>query len=192
MATKLDMFNRALAELGHNRTIDSLTSSMIENTRCLLQWDGAYRHVLSAHEWNWLVAETAYVEGAECTDDGRHNGKWIYNRPDDQIRLIAVLGEDGRRVDYDVAGKLIYADQPFASILYLPDEDDPDEWPTAIQDAVAYELASRIALPMSASGKAMATLKQLSAASIARAISNDSAEVRRAGSRRDKYAAARR
>jgi hypothetical protein len=190
--TKLEIFNRALAEIGHDRTIPAIDSTMTENQRCLLAWDGARIAVLTAAEWNWLVAETALTDGAICEDDEGHLGDYFWNRPADYLRLLAVVGEDSRRVDWSTANGLIYSKAPAVKMRYLPDSEDPEDWPQQIADAVTYELAARISLPMSASGKTMVAMKQLSAASIAQAMSHDSAEMRRAGSSGRKYADSRR
>lgn len=189
--TKLEIFNRALAEIGHDRTIPALDSTMTENQRCLLAWDGARISVLTAHEWNWLVAETPLIEGAVCTDDESHLGDNFWSRPSGYLRLLAVVGEDNRRVDWSTANGLIYSKATAIKMRYIPDSPDPEDWPQQIADAVTYELAARISLPMSASGKTMVAMKQLSTASIAQAASHDAAEMRRGGSSGRKYADSR-
>lgn len=192
MSTKLDIFNRALAELGHNRTLTSTTSTTdIEAVRLSLAWDGAYKHVLAAHDWNWLVAETALTDGAECTEDGAHLGWYYWSRPQDYLRILAVVDARNKRVDYDVADQMVFAQVDSIRFRYLPDSPDPADWPHQIVEAVVYELAARVALPMSANGKAMTALKQLSAYAVSQAIFHDAAESRRGGTH-DKYKNARR
>ena len=190
--TQLDIFNRALAEIGHNRVLSAGDTTKIEYIRCLAAWEGSRKAVLSAHEWNWLVAETTLTEGAYCEEDGAHNGMYYWSRPDTYLRIMDVVGEDGRRVDYTVANQLIYAEVPYIRYRYLPDSEDPADWPVYVVDAVAFEIAARISIPMTASGKTMVAMKQLASSSMARAIANDAAEQRRAGSRGDKYVRARR
>ena len=190
--TKTDIFNRALALIGHDRMIPEGNTTMTEYVRCNSEWDGARRAVLTAQDWNWLVEETALIDGAETPDENSERLEYMYDRPDDCIRLVAMLDWNHRRVDHRQAGGYIYSEVDSAKFRYLPDAEDPDDWPSCIVDAVVYELAARISLAMTASGKVVQAMKQLAMSYLADARRIDASEDRRGGTEGDKYALSRR
>lgn len=159
--TMTDIFNRALGFIGHDRTITEGETSSAEYVRCYREWDGSRLAVLSAHPWNFLLEATPITEGAETTDDVTDELAFEYDRPTDVIRIIQVTDGSHRRIEYRVAGGKIYTSHEEIIIEYMEDEEDPDNWPHFIQDAVAAELASRIALPMTANAKMVEAMKGL-------------------------------
>ena len=194
--TIIDLFNRALGMIGHDREIPAddatATTPTTEYVRCNREWDGARKAILSAHAWNWLVRETPITQGATGTDEYADAAEYVYGRPEDVIRLVSVLDGTNRRVDYRTANGNIYSTAPEAKFRYLADSTDPDEWPSHVVDAVAAELAARIGLAMSANGKVVQAMKALQTNYLAMAIDHDSTEQNRAGTSGDKYARSRR
>ena len=189
--TITDVFNKALGMLGHDRTITEGSTGSTEYLRCNREWDGARLAVLTAHAWNWLVQETPLEEGAESLDDFSYANEYVYDRPGDMIRLLAVLDGNNRRVDYRTANGQIYSMLDELKFRYLVDNEIPDDWPTFIVDAIASELASRIAFAMSANAKMVQAVKQLQISYMSEAIRQDSSEENRAGTS-NRYAASRR
>lgn len=194
--TTIDIFNRALAMIGHDRFVteadETSATPSTEYVRCNLEWDGARRAILSAHPWNSLVLETPLMEGAESLDDYTRKLEYRYDRPNDVLRLVAVLDGNERRVDYRTANGQIHATADEVKFRYVPDEEDPDEWPQFVVDAVVAELAARISLAMTASGKTAQAMKGFQTNYLAMAIEQDSHEVNRAGTAGDKYVQSRR
>ena len=191
---QLDIHNRALAAIGHDRTIAAIDETSTENTRCLLEWDGARLAVLAAHEWNWLVEETAFIDGAYCTESCETSitSEYVYDRPSDMIRLTAALTRENRKANYRAANQQIYSEESELKFRYLVDEEDPDNWPQLVVDAVVYELASRIALPMTANARIAQTMKQMATFALMQAKEHDAKEMCRAGTAGDRYSRARR
>lgn len=189
--TITDIFNRALAMIGHDRYIVAGVTTSTEYIRCNLEWDGARIAILSARDWNWLVQETALMQGAESLDDYSNAPEYVYDRPDDIIRLIGVYDGNNRRVPYRTANGNIYATVDEAKFRYIADNEVPDEWPSAIVDAVCAELASRIGLAMSANGKVVGAMKQLRENYFNQAVEHDACEQNRSGSENDRYLASR-
>lgn len=194
--TIIDLFNRALGMIGHDREIPAddatATTPTTEYVRCNREWDGARKAILSSHAWNWLVRESPLTQGAESTDEYSDDLEYVYDRPDDIIRLVAVLDGTSRRVAYRTANGQIFTPAPEAKFRYLADSLVPDDWPAHVVDAVAAELASRIGLAMSANGKVVQAMKALQTNYLALAIEHDATEQNQAGTAGDKYVKSRR
>ncbi len=139
MTTKLDIWNRALAMLPHDIPVGREDEDTTEAARCRQNYDAARRAVLTAREWGWLVRETPACTG--CVLGG---GAWMFDRPPDALLVLGLCTPDGRRVRADAVNGGLRALEPVASCRYLPDEEDPDAWPFAVQEAIVTELAARI------------------------------------------------
>lgn len=190
---KLDIFNKALGMIGHDRAIADGDTTSAEYLRCEREWDGARLSVLTASDdgWNWLVMETPLIQGAETSDAESNLYEWSYDRPDDAIRLLGVLDGFNRRVDYRIANGVIYTDKDEVKFRYMADNEDPDDWPPPLQEAITSELASRIALPMTSNPKMVQAMKQLALAALAEALKQDAKEMRRGGTAGTRYADSR-
>lgn len=189
--TITDIFNRALGLIGHDRSITEGETTSTEYVRCNREWDGARMAVLSAHPWNFLMEATPITEGAETTEDISDDLLYEYDRPDDVLRIVRVTDGTHKTVDYRVAGGKIYCSIDEIIIEYMEDEDDPTNWPHFIADAVAAELASRIALPMSANARMVEATKGLASKYLSDAMLQDAREMNRGGTHGSKYADSR-
>lgn len=193
--TVIDIFNRALGLLGHDRAVteSDLTASSpsAEYTRCNREWDGARLSVLAAHPWNFLLQASPITVGAESTTDVTDSLVYEFDRPEDVLRIVRVTDGNHALVAHRVANGKIYAAIDEIIIEYLEDEDDPDLWPHFIADAVSAELASRIALPMSANARMVEATKGLAMKYLSDAMLLDSREVMRPGTNGSKYATSR-
>lgn len=136
--TKLDIWNKALALLPHDIAVAREDESTTEATRCRQHWDAARKAVLTAREWGWLVRETPSCCGAAL------GGTWLHEPPPDALLVLGLCAPDGRRVMADAVNGGLRAKEPYAAVRYLPDSEKPDDWPFAVQEAVAAELAARI------------------------------------------------
>lgn len=186
--TKLDIWNAALAALANDRFLSSSDSTFIEAVHCRREWDAARKHVLSAHEWGWLVEQSPYFDAAAQGDDGRT----VIPRPQDAARILGVVGMDGRSLPARSANGMFHVetDGPCA-IRYIPDNDEPETWPQGFCDAVAMELASRIAVPLKRDADLAKAAAQWALRALSRAIGVDSGESRASGTAGDKYARSR-
>lgn len=187
--TALDIYNKALAAIGAERFLSSVDAKCVEAVHCRREWEAARISVLGAHEWGWLAEETTYCDGTEIDDDGPV--LYSYPRPVGAIKVAAVMDTDGRRIKWTSVNGLIQSETDVAKIRYVPDSETIDDWPIPVQDAVTFELASRIAVPITKNVELMGTMKKLAAAHLADAIQKDSSEVRYGGTNGRKYAEAR-
>lgn len=168
--TKLDIWKAALALLPHDRPDLAEEDGTVEAARCAEHWDAARRAVLTAREWGWLVVETPPCCGVGWGD------MWMYERPADAIRIVGLCTSDGRRVKAEAVNGGLRAMEPFAAIRYLPDEEDPDRWPVAVQDAVVAELAARISPVLTDNPNRSAELRQTAIARLEEAGKQDAME----------------
>ena len=136
--TKLDIWNAALALLPHDIAIKWEDEVTTEAIRCRQHYDSARKSVLTAREWGWLVRETPSCCGAAL------GGAWFHERPADALLVLGLCAPDGRRVKADAVNGGLRSMEPYAAVRYLADDENPDEWPFAVQEAVIAELAARI------------------------------------------------
>lgn len=186
----VDIYNKALAAIGLTRFLSLATSTFPEAVHCRREWEAARKTVLGAHDWGWLAEDTPYCAGEPCYDNSDSKPTYTYPRPD-CIMIAAVMDADGRRVKWTPVNQLIKSSVAVARIRYVPDSEVIDDWPIPVQDAVAYELASRIAFPLLQDANIMKAMKALAVAHLSSAMTKDSAEVRFGGTNGRKYADAR-
>lgn len=166
--TKLDIWNAALGMIGHDRqvtSVDPLVDASVEATRCRTFWDGARRLVFASRPWQWLAVEDA-ISATETGDDGVTH---VFDKPDDMLRLIAARATDGTPVVCHPHATTLRSDADEMVIEYVADDDDPTWWPPLICDAVAAELAARIAIPMSGNFQMSNALRAMSSEYVAQA-----------------------
>jgi hypothetical protein len=190
--TTLDLFNKALAAIGRKRFLSNVNSAFAEAVHCRREWDAARQAVLSAHEWGWLAQEMPLCQGTESTSSDGGVTVFLYPRPPAALRITAVMEETGKAVKWAAVNGQIQATVEAAIIRYLPDSDTPDDWPSAVQDAMVFELASRIAIPLEKNPNMLKGMKQLALAALATATGRDSSEVRYDGDTGNRYVNARR
>jgi hypothetical protein len=152
--TKVQLYNRALALLPHDILVSEENEESTEAMRCRQHLDAARKSVLTAREWGWLVRETPACNGA-CW-----GGSWMYDSPSDALLVLGLCTPDGRRVRADAVNGGLRSLEPFAAVRYLPDSQNPDDWPFAVQEAVAVELAARICPVLTDNAQRSAQLRQ--------------------------------
>jgi hypothetical protein len=193
--TKLDIWNRALALLPHDRRVteadDASQTPSTECLRCRDQWDAARVHCLTAHDWGWATRSMAYGPGGNSC---AHGSGHVFARPPDALRVVGLFGEDGRRVRATVRDGMFRSDADAAEIRYIPDldtDDDIEAWPAWFSDAVCWELAKRLA-PTILGVQPNRTLADNAALSLAAARHIDAGEVAWSGTDGKTFARARR
>lgn len=136
--TKLELWNYALALLPHDRTVESEDEDSTEALRCRQTWEAARLSVLASHDWGFLTEELQ-IAGAQC-DRG-----WLYLRPPRCVRVLGLFDRHGRRVRADALRGGFVTREPCASVRFVRDEPNPSRLPPLVQEALACELASRLA-----------------------------------------------
>lgn len=168
--TKLEIWKHALALLPHDRPDLAEEEGTVERLRCEQHWDAARRAVLSAREWNCLAVEEPACCGANAF------GSLFAMRPPNALVVLGLFDRSGRRVASEAINGGYRIKEPAAAIRYVPDDNEPDRWPAAVQDAVAAELAARIAPVMTDNPARSAQLRQDATARLEEAGRQDAME----------------
>lgn len=185
--TETDLCNLALGFLGHDRVIEDLADGSSEAARCALFLPGARRAVMAAHDWGFLMLQTPLAKGA-AAPDGLH---YVYMRPFEALRVCGLYNADGDPVSFAYVNGVLLSAAPEAAVAYTLDNDMPDDWPPKVQDAVAWELAARLAGPLTGKTSAVQMARQAAGAYLRDARAADSNETRDRGEPGNRYADAR-
>lgn len=144
--TKLEICNRALGVIGHDRTIAAYGEQTTEGKRCGQFYPAALRNVLGAYNWDFASRETS----VELTD-----GAASWTIPADCVKIVAVRDADGKTVQAVRAGASlrIWGGGENAIVRYISDGDPTGTtveaaMPHLVVEAVVYELAALLFGPM--------------------------------------------
>ena len=158
--TKLEIWNAALAMIPHDRRVKDPREPTTEALRCRDCWERARRKVLLARDWNFLAVELPVQHSHDVFPAKAHSfwpwrywrrldrrtipEGWICPRPDDALRVLGLYDRRGRRVESRSVGGIMVSREPAATLRFLLDSKDPKEWPAAVQEAVAAEMAAEL------------------------------------------------
>ncbi len=182
----VDIYNKALAAVGCTRFLSSPDATFAEAVHCRREWEAARLTVLGGHEWGWLAEEVPYCDGTLIeSDDGPTY--YQYARPATAIAITAVMDVNELRVKWHAANSVIYSQTDVAKIRYVPDSTTIDDWPIPVQDAVALELAARIAFPLKQDKRLAQAVRKEADVAFAEAVKRDSKEVRYGGTAGNRY-----
>lgn len=186
----VDIYNKALAAIGCTRFLSSPDATFVEAVACRREWESARVTVLGGHEWGWLAEEVPYCDGT-IVENNYGPTLYQYARPATAIAITQVLDIDDRRVKWHAANGVIYSETDVAKIRYVPDSETIDDWPILVQDAVAQELAARIALPVKQNLRLAQEMRKAAISAFDAAVKHDSKEIRYGGSAGNRYINAR-
>lgn len=197
--TKVDICNRALGVIGHDRYIANYAESTAEGNRCRQFYPAALRNVLGAYNWDFASTEvTVSFSSASHT----------WSIPAGLVKLVSVMDSGGRSVRAIRSGSTLTIFNPLADgnacavqVRYVTAEDPTgstveETLPHLVAEAVVYELASLLFGPMignvqSQDGTALfESYVKLAAQKLSAAITAEDAEhAFMGGNRTDKAAA---
>lgn len=127
--TDIQICNKALAALGHDRTISSLTDGSTEAVRCNHFLTEALTSVISAYEWDFAQASASSGTITDCVR--------ILRAVNSSGAPVSVQRGSGGTITIPSGTTLHYIKLPTYAAL-----------PTAVADAVVAELTLRLYLPM--------------------------------------------
>jgi len=152
MASKVDICNLALTQLGADRIVAIDEDS--ENARKMnAVYTRILRSTLRKHPWNFACKEVTLATLAETPviDDYTY----VFQLPSDFIRLVKTdLAETD---DYKILGRKIYSNESTLKIKYVYYVEDPNEYDDLFTDTLAARLAAELAFSISGD-KALAKL----------------------------------
>lgn len=174
--TKIDIWNKALAMLPHDRRVTAEDDGSTEALRCADAWDDARKAVICAANWGFLTTIMPVCKGSMCGSIG-----YRYPRPHDAVKIIGLWGLNGRKQKTIAAKGAFFSQCPAGSIRFISDSDDYDSWPNWFLDAVVAELAYRISGPITGSIQQTNLLQQKATLAIITAKDRDAKEIRHDG-----------
>lgn len=187
MSSVVFICNLALSNIG-KANISSLTEGSAEARACNQFYAHTRDTLLQSYPWRWAGKTEAMAEVAN-----NKSARWdyAYQRPIDCLKIRRVLDEmlqdyvpyEARSVkaggfDYAVEGSTIYCNLSPAYLDYTRQADDPTQFPPLFQDALAWHLAVRLAMPLTRDPKIRADAYQLAASMTGQAAAADANEVR--------------
>lgn len=141
----VEICNIALALVGEKQITNATLSDDTEAERlCSLLYPNVRDKILRAHPWNFAEKRTQLAALTE-TPDFEFN--YYYQLPSDCLRLLRLFETDEQfRVE---AERRIATDASPCRIVYTAKVTDPAQFDSNFVSAVAYQLASELALVLS-------------------------------------------
>lgn len=152
MASVIEICNRALSNIGNNRSINSLTEASKEAGQCSLHYENTRDAVLADFDWNFATKTVALAD----TNNPPPNWAYAYQYPTDCLRITEIplpgvrYPTAAQRVQYitgsnsEGTGKLIYTDLPGAWLKYVSRITDVNMFDSIFQEALSWRLAAAI------------------------------------------------
>ena len=176
MASVVDISNLALAHLGDEATVSSISPSdgSAQADHCVRFYPIARDLCLERHDWNFARRRTVLSETANTPPEV---WEYEYAMPSNVIRVLAVLDEDG---DEDApkrfmqgtdanGAKVIWSNEENATLLYTHAITDTTKFSALFVDTLAYMLAGYLAGPITKDMKLKQSMMQIAEAQLAKA-----------------------
>ena len=177
ISTAVDVCNIALGHLG-KPTIASFTEGTKEANLCNAQYDMARRMVMTRSPWTFARRTVALAE----LSTNAHSDVWefAYDVPNGAIKVVRLM-EPGQMPNWNAqpqgmyleAGS-IYCNVASAKLAYIFNNEDPSTWSPEFVEAVALQLAFRMAPNMTRRPSDVQQLKQAYDRQLLEAIETDS------------------
>lgn len=160
MPSAVTICNLALAHLGDSATVSSIDppEGSAQAEHCARFYAVALGLMLEAHPWNFATKRVKPALLAHQSSVWRYS----YALPQDALSVIALLPH-GATDDYEAHGvrvpaeyqleqvdgaTIILTDLPDAELRYLSRAIDPERYPAAFVEALAWKLAALLAGPL--------------------------------------------
>lgn len=154
MASKVDICNMALTNLGSKQTIQDLAADTSTEARtCNLHYDQALLTVLEAANWSFATTTgTSALLSATAPADWSYMYAW----PALAVRIIEIVngfaGRTSRPLKFKKTiyngQKVLLTDTSSPTWRYVFENTDPTLYSAAFIDALSAQLAARIAMPL--------------------------------------------
>lgn len=156
-SSPIDICNMALANIGQG-SIQSFNSPTAASRICKQRYDETRREALSATLWNFA---SLWTLGLAVAIDPKPPWSYVYAYPAGALKVFEILKENGETTDIpfevtarpDAAGMLIHCNQAAPTFIYAKDIDDVTFFTSEFTNAMAWLLASKIAMTITKSDK---------------------------------------
>lgn len=152
--TDINICNRALSTYVRSAPIAAITEDSLPARQCRLHYDAALESLLQRHAWVWATRR----ESLALLVNDRDEWEYRYAAPAQLIRVnwvntaeaarMAIRAHETPDTDREIAGGSIYSDVEGAVISFVKNQPDSAIYPPLFSDALAAELASRLAMPI--------------------------------------------
>lgn len=149
MASEVDIYNMALNQVGHSKTVANPNEDSKEARICRAHFANLRDFALRDFDWNFARRHKAL---ALSTDAAPTNWLYNYTLPQDclKARRIAVPGvrvaKKGERIPFEVAGGRIFTDQPDAELIYTARVTDTTQFDSMFVMALAWLMVPYVAM----------------------------------------------
>lgn len=158
--TVVQICNTALARIGVSNFIASIDEATQEAAVCKLLYEQCRDRLLREVHWPFARAfkALALVTQASSSPAWKTEWQYAYRYPSDCLTIWRVLTTQGRNeippaayeIGHDEQGRLLFTDQQNAVIEYTARVEDPAQFDPSFMSALAWLLATEIAMPLSA------------------------------------------
>ena len=158
MASIVGICNSALIKLGAS-TIMSLTEGSKNANLCNEQYEKLRDDLLRAHLWNFASARAKL---AQLADSPVFEFDYAYQLPSDWLRTVSVHDSDAGSgaVLYKLEGRTLLSFSNEIWIRYVRSITDPNDMDAAFREALAFRIATDLALPITQSSSALNEMKE--------------------------------
>lgn len=143
--TSLNVVNQALAMIGEGPIV-ALAGTDQKSVYCNTFYDQVRIELLLRYPWQFAVkVDDLSLTGGTETDE---QWEYVYDVPTDMLKPL-MLGNDPT-VEFELRAGLLYTDYTAdtVNLLYVYDVSTVDNWDRMFWKAIVYELAARLALPI--------------------------------------------
>jgi hypothetical protein len=139
----------ALSNIGKGN-ISDINEASEEARQCKMHYEATRDILLQAYPFRF--ARTA-ISLAEIGNLWPERWRYAYQRPSDCLKPIRMVPEiddpdDGNALSFAVQANTIFCNQSPAKLEYTRRVEDPSLFPPLFQDALAFSLAAKIAMPL--------------------------------------------
>ncbi len=184
MATKTDIFNRALREIGVTKIVKSVSDTTVEARVCSDQYPNSLNAVLEAHDWSFLSVTEELVK-LTLLEANYERYMYRFAYPASCVRVRAIRASMGGPTcaysvgrSQEASCRLISCDVLSPLCTYTKSIEDGVVLPQSFVDAVASELARNIAMPLTKSDGYIRLAEQKAQIHLTKAMQYDMSEQR--------------
>lgn len=186
MSSAVEICNLALSNLGKSN-INTLTEASAEARACNQFYEHTRDMMVQAFPWTW-AGKTASLASVTNTKDGQW--EYAYQRPSDCLKVrwirpkydddeVPVLTQQQEMsYPYAIEGDTIFCNLSPAWLRYTQRITDAGTFPPLFVDALSWQLAVRLAMPLTRDPKMRADAYQVAQVAIGAAQSADANEER--------------
>jgi len=153
--TEVQICNMALGRIKAQPISDLITDKTKSATTCRIFYEPLRDALLREHPWAFAIARQAL---ASLVVDNYTTHEFVYQLPTSPrcLRIINVMTAAyvPTYFPYDREGDRLYTSEPSASLYYIGQITDPNQFDAIFVDAFAWRLASELAGPLTGDASA--------------------------------------